>query len=131
MSDPALDKRGRFGGRKMNLARRFGILSAVAVLALGFGMKSAPAYAQAPDAEKKITINLKETPLRTAIDLIFAGTGYQYSIDPNVQNVPITLQLRDISLQQALRTIVRQAATVIPGLTQSKDGDLYNIKIRE
>src|SRR5687768_12353383 len=62
-----------------------------------------PALAPDPQAAKKVTVNFENTPLRTAIDLLFAGSGLQYSLDPNVQNVPVTLKVRDVSIQQALR----------------------------
>ncbi|HEU4754746.1 MAG TPA: STN domain-containing protein, partial [Armatimonadota bacterium] len=81
-------------------------------------------------ADRKVTLDLREIPLRDAIALLFRNSGLQYSIDPNVPNVPITLNIRDISLQAALRLIIRQAASGIPGLTQGKEGEIYIIRIR-
>ncbi|MCC2671641.1 MAG: hypothetical protein K0Q72_4112, partial [Armatimonadetes bacterium] len=90
-----------------------------------------PARAQAPDSDKKVTVNLRDIPLRSAVDSLFAGTGLQYSVDPNVMNVPVNLTLRDVGVQAALRLLVRQAASVQPGLTFSKDGDIYQIRVRQ
>jgi type II secretory pathway component GspD/PulD (secretin) len=90
-----------------------------------------PGPAHAQDVDKKVTLNLKDIPLKSAIDALFAGTGLQYSVDPNVQNVPVNLTIRDVGLQAALRLLIRQAATLQPGLTFSKDGDIYVIKIRK
>ena len=90
-----------------------------------------PARADVTDTDRKVTINLKDIPLRSAIDALFAGSGLQYSVDPNVSNVPVTLNIRDIGLQAALRLIVRQAGVAQPGLTFSKDGDIYVVKIRQ
>jgi hypothetical protein len=101
-----------------------------AVFALATVLSAAPAHAQAADADKKVTVNLKDIPLRAAIDALFAGTGYQYSVNPDVQNVPVNLNIRDVGLQAALRLLVRQAATAQPGLTFSKDGDIFVVKIR-
>jgi hypothetical protein len=95
--------------------------------ALGSG---SPARGQAPDPDKKVTLNLRDLPLRVAIDQLFAGTGMQYAVDPNVLNVPVNLTLRDVGLQAALRLLIRQAATVQPGLTFSKDGDIFQIRVR-
>jgi hypothetical protein len=81
--------------------------------------------------DRKISLDVREIPLRDAISLLFRGSGLQYSIDPNVPNVPITLSIRDVALQPALRLIVRQAATQVPGLTQSRDGEIYVIRIRQ
>jgi len=100
------------------------------MLALASVFSPVPARAQAPDADKKVTVNLKDIPLRAAIDALFAGTGYQYSVNPDVQNVPVNLNIRDIGLQPALRLLIRQAATAQPGLTFSKDGEIFVIKIR-
>src|SRR3569833_2396892 len=90
-----------------------------------------PAARAAEDLDRKVSVNLRDVPLRSAIDSLFAGTGLQYSVDPNVLNVPVTLNLRDIGLQSGLRLLVRQAATAQPGLTFSKDGDIYVIRIRQ
>jgi hypothetical protein len=87
------------------------------------------AYAQ--EAEKKVTLNLKDVPLRSAIDALFQGTGLQYSVDPNVPNVPVTLNIRDVGLQPALRILLRQAAVAVPGLTVSREGDIFVVKIRQ
>src|SRR3569623_1561177 len=111
------------------LRRAIHSLAVMAVLA-GMLMSSGPARAQAPNTDKKVTLNLKDVPLRSAIDALFQGTGLQYSVDPNVLNVPVTLNIRDIGLQAALRLLVRQAATAQPGLTFSKDGDIFVVKIR-
>ena len=89
-----------------------------------------PALSQLPDADRKVTVNLRDLPLRTAIDQLFAGTGLQYAVDPNVLNVPVNLTLRDVGRQAALRLLIRQAATAQPGLTFSKDGDIFQIRVR-
>src|SRR5437660_861823 len=115
----------------MRLARQWLALSGAAMLALTVALAPAPARAQGTDADKKVTLNLRDTPLRDAINLLFTGSGYQFSIDPNVPNIPISLNIRDVGLQQALRLIVKQAATLQPGLTFSRDGDIFVIKIRQ
>ena len=111
--------------------RWIGVIGAVALLGGAAAVPPSPAWAQVADADRKVTLNLKDVPLRTAIDALFAGTGFQYSVDPNVQNVPVTLTIRDIGLQAALRLLVRQAATAQPGLTFSKDADIFVVKIRQ
>jgi type II secretory pathway component GspD/PulD (secretin) len=112
------------------------VLKAALAGALAFGclavvpaLLARPAHAQ--EAEKKVTLNLKDVPLRSAIDALFQGTGLQYSVDPNVPNVPVTLNIRDVGLQPALRILIRQAAVAVPGLTVSREGDIYVVKIRQ
>jgi hypothetical protein len=108
------------------------ILSAVTPLGMAIAAGvAAPRPAFAQEAEKKVTLNLKDVPLRSAIDALFQGTGLQYSVDPNVPNVPVTLNIRDVGLQPALRILIRQAAVAVPGLTVSREGDIYVVKIRQ
>jgi type II secretory pathway component GspD/PulD (secretin) len=114
----------------MGFGKRWSLGALIAVIGVGAALSAPPAWSQAADADKKVTVNLKDIPLRAAIDALFAGTGYQYSVNPDVQNVPVNLNIRDVGLQAALRLLVRQAATAQPGLTFSKDGDIFVVKIR-
>src|SRR5688500_15518456 len=112
----------------MQSLRQWVGLCGAALLAVTVALAPAPARAQDPD--KKVTLNLRDTPLRDAINLLFTGSGLQYSVDPNVPNVPVTLNVRDTTLTQALRLIIKQAAGVAPGLTFNRDGDIYTVRIR-
>ncbi|MCC2668763.1 MAG: hypothetical protein K0Q72_1234, partial [Armatimonadetes bacterium] len=114
----------------MGFAKRWSVGALIAVVGVGAALSAPPAWSQAADADKKVTVNLKDIPLRAAIDALFAGTGYQYSVNPDVMNIPVNLNIRDVGLQAALRLLVRQAATAQPGLTFSKDGDIFVVKIR-
>lgn len=80
--------------------------------------------------EPKISMQLRAVPLREAVRRVLESSGQQYSINPDVPDVPITLNLREISPQAAIRLMVRQAAATAPGLTFSKDGDILVVKIR-
>src|SRR5689334_7559484 len=88
-------------------------LTAAILATVGLLGSVSPVRAQDPD--RKVTLNLKDTPLRSAIDALFQGTGLQYAVDPNVPNVPLTITLRDVGLQAALRILIRQAALAVPG----------------
>lgn len=85
---------------------------------------------QGTEPDRKVTVNLKDVPLRQAIDALFAGTGLQYAVDPNVLNVPVNLTIRDVGVQAALRLVIRQASTAQPGVTMSRDGEIYHIGLR-
>src|SRR3569833_2287652 len=117
-------------GGNLAMHRRV-LVFCTAALLVGSLALATPVHAQAGNTDKKATLNLKDVPLRSAIDALFQGTGLQYSVDPNVLNVPVPLNIRDIGLQAALRLLVRQAATAQPGLTFSKDGDIFVLKIRK
>jgi hypothetical protein len=104
-------------------------LAALGAAALGI---TAPTRARAQaDGERKVTLNLKDVPLRSAVDALFQGSGLQYATAPNVPNVPITLNIREVPLQTALRALIRQAAVAVPGLTVSRSADLFEIRIRQ
>ena len=112
-------------------SRRWTVGALAAFAALGAALAAAPARAQAPtDPDKKVTLNLKDVPLRNAIDLLFQGSGLQYAVDPNVPSIPVNLNIKDVGLQQALRIIIRQAAVAVPGLTFARDGDVFTVRIR-
>src|SRR5678809_546163 len=103
---------------------------AAAAMLLAAGPAVSPARAQvapagqvAPDA--RVTLDLRETPLKDAVPLLFRGSGEQYTIASNVPNVPITLNIRDVSLPSALRLMVRQAASAVPGLVATREGGVY------
>ena len=113
----------------MSFARRLAAGSAAAILSLG--LAAVPARAQAPDTDKKVTVNLKDIPLRAAIDALFAGTGQQYTINPDVANVPVNLNIKDIGLKASLRLLLRQAAIAQPGLTFNDEAGVIVVKVRK
>jgi len=114
----------------MSISRRCLAATSAAVLCVGLGLAPVAVRAQTPDTDKKVTLNLKDIPLRAGIEALFAGTGYQYSVNPDVANVPVNLNIRDVGLQAALRLLMRQAAIAQPGLTFSKEGDIFVVKVR-
>jgi type II secretory pathway component GspD/PulD (secretin) len=80
--------------------------------------------------DRKLTINLRDTPLREALQALFEGSGVQYVVGPNVPDLPINLSIRDVGLAPAVRILVRQAAVAAPGLTTSKDGEITLVRMR-
>jgi hypothetical protein len=106
-----------------------------ALLALGPTMARAAAAAPAttpsrlqaaPTTGANVTLSLRDAPLRTALQTLFEGSGLQYAVDPTVPNFPITLDIRDVPFNTALRTLLRLA----PGITYSKEGEVYIIRPR-
>jgi type II secretory pathway component HofQ len=80
----------------------------------------------APVAARRVTLHLKEVPLRQALEQLFEGTGLQFAIAPDVPNPPITIELRDEEFATALRQIVRLSAVA----TYRKEGSIYIIGVR-
>src|SRR5439155_4147241 len=107
-----------------------------AVLAAGFSLQPAraqtpqagtPSGAGAAPAAAPITLHLRDTPLRSALETLFEGTGLQHAVEPAVPNYPITLDIRDVPFSSALRTLLRLA----PGVTFRKEGEIYIVGMRQ
>jgi hypothetical protein len=83
--------------------------------------------ASVPGAGAPVTLHLRDTPLRTALEMLFEGSGLQYAVEPTVTNIPITLDVRDVPFPTALRTLLRLA----PGTTFRKEGEVTIIGLRQ
>jgi hypothetical protein len=95
-------------------------------LAQASGLAAKPAPVAAGAGDRAVTLSLRDTPLRTALELLFEGSGLQHAVENSVPNVPITMQIRDIPFQTALRTLVRLA-----GVTFQKEGEIYLVRPRQ
>jgi hypothetical protein len=102
---------------------------ALALPLLALGQNAARAQAAggqtAAGAEPKISLTLRDTPLRTALELLFQQSGLQHAVEAAVPNIPVTVNLRDSTFATALRVITRLA-----GVTYRKEGDVYVIGLR-
>src|SRR5713226_7644314 len=93
--------------------------------------QTAPPAASATGAARaepaKVTLSLRDVPLRTALQTLFEGSGLQHAVEPAVPNYPITLDIRDVAFNTALRTLLRLA----PQVTYRKEGDIFVIGMRQ
>jgi type II secretory pathway component HofQ len=111
--------------------QRYGrhIQHALMALALGlpvFAVNQMPGHAQAAlGTEPKVSMTMRDTPLRTALELLFQQSGLQHAVEAAVPNIPVTVNLRDATFATALRVITRLA-----GVTYRKEGDVYVIGLR-
>jgi hypothetical protein len=87
---------------------------------------STPARAQGTGTQHNVSINLQNGDIRSALDALFKGSGLNYTIDPTVAGT-ITISLRDVPFDVALRSILRAAN---PPLTYSVSDNVYQIKPR-
>jgi type II secretory pathway component GspD/PulD (secretin) len=90
-----------------------------------------PAASPAPEAPAqppggRVSLDLRDLPLRQAVDKLFQGTGQQFAVEPAVPNYPITVRFHDVPFEAALRTLLRLA----PGVTYRKEDDTYVIGMR-
>src|SRR5207249_3352008 len=51
----------------------------------------------------------------------------QHAVEPAVPNYPVTLDIRDVPFNTALRTLLRLA----PSVTYRKEGDVYIVGMRQ
>ena len=78
-------------------------------------------------AQSNITMELKDAPVRTSLEMIFKQAGIKsYVIDNNVYGV-ISMNLSDQPFENALKLIMR--ANTVP-LTYTKENDVYIVKAR-
>jgi hypothetical protein len=68
--------------------------------------------AKLPSPTKKVTLTLKEVPLRQALTELFRGTGFDVAVLPDVPNLPISFSVRHAEFHTALRGILDRAAAV-------------------
>ncbi|MGC4046296.1 MAG: hypothetical protein QM758_21105 [Armatimonas sp.] len=86
----------------------------------------APVTAHAQDKLPPISIDLRDAPIRSALEQIFNSANVQYSIDPQVSGF-VTLKIRDQPFENAMKLIMRTAT--IP-LTYVKEDNVYIVKPR-
>ncbi len=96
----------------------------LALLALVLGTVS-PVYSQQGGGESpRITLNLESASIADALKLLFRSVGYNYTLDESVVGGYVTVSLKDVTFETALRTILRSAN---PPLTYRVDGGVYII----
>jgi type II secretory pathway component HofQ len=98
---------------------------ALTVLLVG-GTCTAALTQDAAGSENMISLELRDTPVRTAIDSLFKGTGKNYAIEPGVTGTIPNLSLKDVTFDQALKTLTKSA-----GLTYKKEGNVFLIGVKQ
>ena len=71
------------------------------------------------DIEQRINLTLKEAPIKSAIQQIFSGLGYSYSIDQNLTGTA-TVTLIDVPFNDALYAVLKAG-----NATMRKEGAVY------
>lgn len=97
----------------------------VVVLVLYTGL---PVRADKP-APSRVTLNLRDTPLRDALTLLFNSSGVGYTVDARLPNVPVTLTLRDVSFADALDTLLMTASSSGTRIVANQIGGTYRIRV--
>jgi hypothetical protein len=108
----------------MNLNRNTGIIATAIVI----GISSLSAHAQQDRNPNSITLDLKDAPIRTVIEMAFKQAGItNYVIDNNVAGF-VTMTITEQPFENALKLIMRAATTP---LTYIKENNVYIVKPRQ
>ena len=108
----------------MNLNRSTGIFATAIVI----GISSLSAHAQQERNSNLITMELREAPIRTTLEMLFKQAGItNYVIDNNVAGL-INMTITDQPFEVVLKLIMRGAT--VP-LTYIKENNVYIVKIRQ
>ncbi len=94
-----------------------------------FGIRPRSDAAAETEVPPLVSIDLRDAPLREAIQYLVAGTGYRYSIDPAVPDVPITLTLRQVPLPNAFRAVLGRARLQDSRIGWLRSGHSYTIRL--
>lgn len=120
------------------LAKKWTIVTLSGLLALGLATVPAHSYAQGDqsgtttaasgdqNANKPVTLDLEDVDLYTALRLLFRQTGADYTLDPNLRGIRVTLHLRDKPFTTALDALLRAAGNN-PPLTYTYQDGIYSI----
>jgi len=78
-------------------------------------------------AQSNITMELKDAPVRTSLEMMFKQAGIKnYVIDNSVSGY-ITMKLTDNEFENSLKIVMRNS---FPPLTYTKENDVYIVKAR-
>jgi hypothetical protein len=119
-------------GLKMKEAKNWFRAVALGALMLSTLIACRPALSQQNNgndlANKKVTLNLTNADIRSALQLLFNTVGVNYSLDSNVRGT-VTVSLNDTPFQTALESILR-SSSMIP-LTYRVENGVYNISVKQ
>ncbi|MDX1931956.1 MAG: hypothetical protein SFU56_05065, partial [Capsulimonadales bacterium] len=102
---------------------------AACVVTIGLSALSCPTavYAQQDRQLQPVTLDLRDAPIREALEQLFKSAKVDYSIDPGVAGF-VTLKITEQPFENALRLILRSAQYP---LTYTRESGVYVVKIRE
>lgn len=91
----------------------FSFIKVLAGMTKGMGANFGYGFVSAGDPwQRNINTEIKDLPLSEVIDKMFKDTGVSYTLDPAVQQLKVTAVLRNISLDEALKAVLKAAGAV-------------------
>jgi hypothetical protein len=88
-----------------------------------------PAKAQKPTSQRTVSLHLQQVPLRQALQLLFENGGVSFAIDPDVRDTLITLNVKEVPFNEALRTLVRLGSSSGQAVTYEVVGGAYHVQV--
>jgi len=102
--------------------RHFGWLFLIAACAATAICIGGPVAAQAQATNGNVNLELKDTEVKSAVEVLFRNTGKNFSIDSNVTGTIGALSIKDVPFDAALKSLTKSA-----GLVYRVDGGVYII----
>ena len=96
----------------------------VSACAVVFAADSTAAGARS-EAQERVTLDLKDVSVRSAIEALFKNSGKDFAVDGDVSGTISVLSFKDVPFKTALRNLTRSN-----GLVFRQDGGLYVISKR-
>jgi hypothetical protein len=101
----------------------------------GLALIFSPGLARAEDAPppptvRTISLNARDVPLRQALRTMSASGQAVLTVDRSVPDVAVRLTLRDVTMEHALRLLVRQASREVPRLDFAATDNGFRLFIR-
>jgi len=87
----------------------------------------APATSKTPS---KFSAQLRNVPFKAALDTLFKSTGYRYYVETGVTNAPISLELKEVAFEEALRLLIKRAGEIQPEIYAQKQNGEYVIGVQ-
>jgi type II secretory pathway component GspD/PulD (secretin) len=84
-----------------------------------------------PGPDQRGSLNIRELPLRKTLELLFRNSGLEFEVAPGVPDPPVRVNLRDVTLEEAIQLVVTAVAEKAPGLTFTKKEKRYFFYLKE
>ncbi|MFN3650553.1 MAG: secretin N-terminal domain-containing protein [Armatimonadota bacterium] len=104
-----------------------GLSASLMVIPMLSAPRAQAAQAAAQQPVRRVTLDIKTVPLRDALGLLFSGSKLSYNVTGEVGNDPVSLQVTDTPLPNALRLLLQAASSDKQRLTYSVQGGVYHI----
>lgn len=92
-----------------------------------------PEPLQAPtltsDFTRKVSVGFREEGLRQVLSRVFSLVGVPYTIEPNVPNIPVTVDVRSGTVWEVLSRVLNAARQQVP-VELGQVGEVYVVALR-